>query len=455
MPGAGRPRVIGEAVDTGDDSRLPGWNCPAILGSVRREPCTTGISHVAFRAVWHSLNMSEPFDVAIVGAGPAGSMCAYVAARRGLRVALIDRQTFPRDKACGDGISPSAVRIARQVGLGAIFSDDEPVRSVTVWGPDRTQLHMDRLLGYIVPRLDFDRRLFDRALGEGARDFSGMKFTGTCLTGQLRMVEIQDRGKSRELIAARLLVGADGANSVVRRALGAQPSPPRHTGIAIRAYARSDAFDSNGPRMIFSFGRELLPAYAWLFPTGRGIVNIGVGGSLATLRKSGHDLRRMLAAFAGQVRSQGIDLEEPYALRAHHLPHFGGMPKLIYPRAALIGDAASMINSFSGEGISYGMAAGVRLAQLVPVDIGSGMPINSALTQFQHDFLRDFRAHTTAALLLHKLMRSPTRAKIIISAGGRNPSILHDVTELLIGFGRVSVTMPVRILRSHRSRSDS
>ena len=405
--------------------------------------------------------MRDPFDVAVVGAGPAGSMLAYVAARRGLRVALIDRQTFPRDKACGDGISPAAVRIVRQVGLGGIFDADVPVRSVTVWGPDGTELHRDRLLGddhapgYIVPRLDFDKRLFDRALGEGAHDFSGMKFTGTCLTGQFHVVELQGGGKSRELIAARLLVGADGANSVVRRALGAPSSAPRHTSIAIRAYARSDAFDSDGPRMIFSFSRELLPGYAWLFPTGRGIVNIGAGGSLATFQKTGHDLRRTLAAFTGQVRSQGIDLEEPYALRAHHLPHFGGMPKLAYPRAALIGDAASMINSFSGEGISYGMTAGARLAQLLPVDISDGMPVNKVLAQFQRDFLRGFRAHTTSALLLHKLMRSPTRAKIIISAGGQNPAILHDVTELLIGFGRVSVAMPVRILRSHRPGNHS
>lgn len=414
-------------------------------------------------SLWQALTMPDPFDIAIVGAGPAGSILAYVAARRGLHVALIDRQTFPRDKPCGDGITAGAVQIARQVGLGNIFSDDVPIISVRVRGPDGTELNgdsslrEDRTLGYIVPRFDFDKRLFDRALNEGAHDFSGLKFTGTSLSGQLRIVKLQARGKGSEHIAARLLVGADGANSVVRRALGAPSSAPRHTGIAIRAYARSDAFDvggPQGPRMIFSFSNELLPGYAWLFPTGRGIVNIGVGRPLAMFQKTGQNLRHMLASFAGQIRSQGIDLQELYAPRAHHLPHFGGIPTLAYPRAALIGDAASMINSFSGEGISYGMAAGARLGQILPHDVSDGRPINDALMQFQRDFLQTYRAHTTSALLLHRLMRSPHLAKIIISAAAQNPAVLHDVAELLIGFGRVSLATPARILRSRRPRND-
>lgn len=415
-------------------------------------------------ALWQALTMSDPFDIAVVGAGPAGSVLAHVASRRGLRVALIDRQVFPRDKACGDGISPTAVRILRQIGLGGVFSNDVPVMSVVVRGPDGTALRRDGLPrdghdpGYIVPRFDFDKRLFDRALDEGAHDFSGMKFIGTSLNGQLRVVELQAKGSSREHIMARLLVGADGANSVVRRALGAPSSAPKHTSLAMRAYARSEAFNVGGPQgalMIFSFSRDQLPGYAWLFPTGRGIVNIGVVGPLTALQKRGQNLRRMLATFVGQIRSQGIDLEEPYAFRAHHLPHFGSMHKLTYPRAALIGDAASMINSFSGEGISYGMAAGTCLAQLLPTEITDGRPINDMLAQFERDYLRSFRAHIRSALLLHRLMRSPYRAKIIISAGRQDSAILHDVTELLIGFGRVSLAAPVRILRSRRPEDRS
>ncbi len=302
-----------------------------------------------------------------------------------------------------------------------------------------------------MPRLNFDNRLFDRALEAGAQDFTGLKFVGTKVSGQHRVVEVQARDKSREFIASRLLVGADGANSVVRTALKATPSTAKHRGIAMRAYAKSDAFDvggSEGPRMIFSFTRELLPSYAWLFPTGRGIVNIGVGGPVLEIQKTGQNLRSLIAAFANQIRSQGVALEEPYALQAHHLPHFGEIPNLAYSRAALIGDAASMINPFSGEGISYGMNAAARLVEMLPDNISDPEILDGALVRFQQDFHHTYRAHMASTLFMHRLMRWPYWAKLSIDAAGRDPAVLHDAIDLLFGFGRVRATTSMRILRA-------
>jgi geranylgeranyl reductase family protein len=398
--------------------------------------------------------VAELFDVVVVGAGPTGSVLAYTAARRGLRVALIDRQVFPRDKPCGDGIGPGAVRVAREIGLGGIFATDRPVTTIRVIGPDgveltgsTSQIGDGTVEGYVVPRLDFDNRLHERALEAGARDLSGVKFTGTSITGQGRVVELQAAG-NREQITARLLVGADGANSVVRRVLGAAPSPPRSTGIAMRAYATSGSLDEAGPQMLFSFSRELLPSYAWLFPTGQGTVNIGVGGPVKEIRRPDQDLKQTLSMFADQVRAQGTDLGELYALRAHRLPHLGGMPALAYPRAALIGDAASMINPFSGEGISYGMTAAARLVAALPDDLSDASVVDSALTGFERSFRRDYRAHIASVRVLHKMMRSPYWAKVFISAAAQDPLILHDAIDLLFGFGRASGITAARILRT-------
>jgi geranylgeranyl reductase family protein len=401
--------------------------------------------------------VDEPYDIAIVGAGPAGATAAYDAARRGLRVALIDRQTFPRDKPCGDGIGPGAVTIARQLGLSDIFAHDIPVTAVTVAGPDGTQLDTatsdmgNAVHGYIVPRRDFDKRLLDRALSQNAADLTGRKFIRTSITGQTRTIELQEKDNTRCHITARLLIGADGANSVVRKALGAPASTPRHTGLAMRAYARTDAFNpggQHGPRMLFSFSRDLLPSYAWLFPTGQGTVNIGAGGPLTEIRKTHQDPRHLIAAYVGQLRAQGIDFSEPYAHRAHHLPHFGGMPALTHPRAALIGDAASMINPFSGEGIAYGMTAAARLIESLPDDLTSSQALQNALTRFEHDFRRAYRAHIASTLLLHKLMRSPSWAKLFIGAAEQDPAVLHDAIELLFGFGRAHLLTSARILRT-------
>jgi menaquinone-9 beta-reductase len=407
--------------------------------------------------------VEEPYDIAIVGAGPAGSTAAYAAARRGLRVALIDRQRFPRDKPCGDGIGPGAVAVARQLGLGEIFASDVPVSAVTVTGPDGTRLDTDTVgmgnavHGYIVPRRDFDKRIFDCALKENAADLTGSKFIRSSIDGSLRAVELQDGDHGRSVITARLLIGADGANSVVRRDLSARPSAARHTGIAMRAYARSDAFNPDGPlgpRMLFSFSRELLPSYAWLFPTGKGIVNIGAGGPLTEIRKTQRDLRQLVATYADQVRAQGIDLGEPYAHRAHHLPHFGGMPRLAHPRSVLIGDAASMINPFSGEGIAYGMTAAVRLIECLPADLTSDPAMRQALTRFERGFRRTYRAHIKSTLVLHRLMRSPYWAKLFIGAAEQDPAVLRDAIDLLFGSGRAHVLTALRILRADLPRDE-
>lgn len=399
--------------------------------------------------------MEDPYDIVIVGAGPAGATAAYAAGRRGLRVALVDRAFFPRDKPCGDGIGPGAVTVIRQLGLSDFFARDIPVDAVTVAGPDNTELNAttselgSAVYGYIVPRRDFDNRLLDRALKEKAVDFTGCKFIRTGTANHFRTVEIQKKDGSHSHLTGRLLIGADGANSVVRRALGGPASSPARTGLAMRAYARSDAFNpggAQGPRMYFSFSRELLPSYAWLFPTGRGTINIGVGGPVTEVRKAGQDLRRLLAAYAGQFRTSGIDLTELESCRAHHLPHFGGMPPLTHPRAALIGDAASMINPFSGEGIAYGMTAAVRLIEYLPDNLTSSRALQDALAGFEHDFRRTYRAHIASTLLLHRLMRSPSWAKLFISAAQTDPVVLHDAIELLFGFGRAHILTAARIL---------
>jgi len=403
-------------------------------------------------------SVNEIFDIAVVGSGPAGSVAAYAAATRGLRVALIDRQAFPRDKPCGDGIGPGAVHIAQELGLDDIFSDGKPVHKIRVMGPDGSEFHSTipsiagkAIQGYVMPRIHFDKRLFDRAIGVGAHDYSGMKFVDTEISGGCRMVTLQTKDKSQHRIAAHLVVGADGANSVVRRALEVAPSMRNTTAIAMRAYAKSDAFnasDSDDPQLLFAFSRELLPSYAWVFPTGLGTVNIGVGGPLVEIQRRGQNLKHLLATFVEQIRSQGIALEELCAQRAHHLPHFAGIPKLAHPRAALIGDAASMINPVSGEGIAYGMTAAASLIENLPTEVGDGAALASALIQFEQDFRRTYRMHIASSITVHRLMHSPHLTTIFIRSAQRDPVVLRDAIEMLFGFGRVRVLTSVRALRS-------
>jgi geranylgeranyl reductase family protein len=372
--------------------------------------------------------LPERFDVVVVGAGPAGSTAALVAARRGWKVALVDQRTFPRDKSCGDGIGPGAVRLLRTLHLEHILGPYEPSNDLRVFGPGGAEFTapistMDNQaeLGYVLPRLEFDHRLREAALQAGAADLAGRKVTATGLGPTGRWVETP-RGR----IEADLVVAADGAYSVLRRSVAAKPSD-RTTAIAMRAYATTTA-----PEMVFEWSRELLPAYCWIFPTGHGTANVGVGIMLNARRRRDVDLRRALDGFAESCRRRGIGLGELTRHRAHHLPLGTRLPRLAYNRMVLIGDAASMINPLSGEGIAYGMTAAHRLLS------GLAAPGDQAgLAEFERWFRRAHRAHLRSCRVVQAAMSRPWVAERLIRAARDNPALLGDVTDLLFGVGRL------------------
>jgi flavin-dependent dehydrogenase len=190
------------------------------------------------------------------------------------------------------------VRVLRAAGLEEVFDSFEPVKTVAVLGPDGSRsdspipdIDGEPANGYIIPRLEFGYRLFQAALKAGAHAMSA--------PNPRRRLELRDGGGKKHTITARLAIGADGANSVVRRLLvrGKDPSWVKHTGLAMRAYATSDDLwpdGADGPSLMLGFGRDLLPSYGWIFPVGGNRVNIGVGGPLEVLQHRGANLESML-----------------------------------------------------------------------------------------------------------------------------------------------------------------
>lgn len=400
------------------------------------------------------------YDLAVVGAGPAGSTIAILAARRGLRVALIDRQTFPRDKTCGDGIGPTAVRALREIGVADVFDECTPVRDVTIYGPGGEQLagpippiDGEPAYGYVIPRIEFDRRLFDRALAEGAEDFQGHRFTGMRLRSDRREVDLRTLDGAERTIQARLVVGADGAYSAVRKQLD-PPTPEEaksKTLLAIRAYADSGDFlpgTKLGPRLLFEFTRDLLPSYGWIFPAGDGQINIGVGGPIPILRKRGIDLKTQIHVFAEEMRNKGIEIGELRDVRAHQLPHVAGLAQLSHPRAVLLGDAASMINPVSGEGIAYAVTAACQLAEALPDNLADPAVLHAALEAFERSFRRHHRAHFASIRISSAMLHSKAWASVLLNAAQRDPKVLEDGVNLLFGFGRIHTGTVARIARS-------
>lgn len=406
------------------------------------------------------------YDLAVVGAGPAGSTTAIMAARRGLKVALIDRQSFPRDKTCGDGIGPTAVRALNSIGLSDIFDGCLPVRDVTIFGPAGEHLAStippidgEAAYGYVIPRVEFDRRLHCRALAEGADDFQGHRFTGMRLLSEARELDLRTAEGTELTIRARLVVGADGAYSAVRKILDPPKQTKEHTLLAIRAYAKSPDFlpgTEMGPRLLFEFSRDLLPSYGWIFPADDGRVNIGVGGPIPVLRKRGIELKKQINTFADQMRAKGIQIGELHDVRSHQLPHIAGLARLSHPRAVLLGDAASMINPVSGEGIAYAVAAAIQLGQSLPKNLEDAAAMQTALESFERAFRRHHRAHFASIRISSTMLHSKTWAGILLNAAQRDPRLLEDGVNLLFGFGRIHAGTIARITRhGWRSRPNT
>jgi flavin-dependent dehydrogenase len=214
------------------------------------------------------------YDVAIIGAGPAGSAAAiaYKHAEPGLQIALIDKSIFPRDKACGDGLGPGVLAVLAELGMSEIVDGEKRVTDVEVRGPLSTftrgplpALESKGPSGVVMERRRFDARLCAAAIEKGADDFTGWRFRGSEVRENGRLVALSSDGGSTT-ISASLLVGADGASSRVREDLGVERNTDRHTGVGIRAYATVLTPNGRSPDgLVLDVEEHLTPGYGWVF----------------------------------------------------------------------------------------------------------------------------------------------------------------------------------------------
>ncbi|MFC0528074.1 NAD(P)/FAD-dependent oxidoreductase [Phytohabitans kaempferiae] len=361
------------------------------------------------------------YDVAIVGAGPAGASAALAARRAGASVLLLDRADFPRDKPCGDGIAPHALDVLAGLGVPDAVDGYPPVPVLRLVAPGGAEVA--RALprpAYTVPRKVFDARLVAAAVDAGA---------------ELRrhtVREVAERG-DQVLVdgeyAARAVIGADGAGSVVRRALGFAPNPGGHLAIAMRGYAPARPVVE---QLIVTSGTGW-PAYAWSFPIGDGRANIGYGEVLRgqPLTRA-HLIDRMAALLPG------LHPDEVTGLRAHHLPLSTRRPPPGRGRMVLAGDALSLINPFTGEGIFYAVLSGA----LAGAAAASGAQVaRRYATALRRRLGRHFR-HSRAAAWLGGNQRMVDAA---VRAAGRDARVFATLAELGLGEGLLNTHTLMRI----------
>ncbi|MFP5022830.1 NAD(P)/FAD-dependent oxidoreductase [Pseudonocardia phyllosphaerae] len=367
--------------------------------------------------------MGEPFyddervhDLVVVGAGPAGSAAALNALRLapGASVLLLDSAEFPRDKTCGDGVAAEVFDLLDELGVTGIreLGPETPrlrLRTPSGRAVDRVAPRPNR----VIRREVLDAALVDAAVTAGAR----------LHRHRVRTVEVRDdRVVLDGSIAARVVVGADGANSVVRRALGAPPAPPEGTAVAIRGYS---PVSGEPGTLSIEYAGGTYPAYAWSFPVAGGGANVGFGvfdkrgaGSRAEM------LERLAELLPGQAPAPGT-------LRAHHLP-LSTTPRFQPDgRVLLAGDAAAKVNPLTGEGIFDAVASGILAGRSALHGAGAGAAHRAAME-------RTFGRHHRHVVRLARLAARPQFLDAAIGAAGAHQRVFDCAVSLGLARGVVT-----------------
>ncbi len=319
-------------------------------------------------------------DVIVVGAGPAGATTAFYLAQSGLDVLLLEKARFPREKVCGDGLTPRAVKAL--VGMGiSVTEQDGWVRNKglrVIGAGKRMELPWPELASYpgyglVRTRTDLDETLARRAQKAGARLLEEVTVTGPVRherTGRIIGVTAKSEGAaSPREYRARVVVAADGNSSRLSVAMGLRKRDDRPLGVAVRTYYKSPRHDDDYLESWLDLwdGDRLLPGYGWIFGMGDGTSNVGLG-LLNTSAAFGHtDYHALLRQWLkGMPAEWGFTEENRTApIRGAALPMGFNRTPHYFQGLLLAGDAAGMVNPFNGEGIAYAMESGEILARTI------------------------------------------------------------------------------------------
>jgi geranylgeranyl reductase family protein len=381
-------------------------------------------------------------EVLVVGGGPAGAATAYWLARAGHDVVVLERKTYPREKTCGDGLTPRAVHQLEEMGLGdglTQFHRYDGLRAIAhgitleLQWPDHP---IYPSYGYVVRRRDLDKMVANRAVAAGATIRQGCEAIAPVLEGGLvRGAVVKDKATdATEEVRARYVVVADGANSRFGRALGASRNRSFPQGMAIRGYYESplhaepwiesalDVRDRNG---------NSLPGYGWIFPVGDGTINVGIG-LLSTFRdwknvNTSHLMNEFAATAPAywEISPEG-STGPPTGGR---LPMGGSVTPNVGPTWVLVGDAAGTINPFNGEGIDYAYETGRLAAQLLhdALTTGDGM----ALQRYPRLLEEEYGLYFKVARLFAKVIGNPALLGQLTKVGMQSRSLMEWVLRIM------------------------
>lgn len=441
--------------------------------------------------------MSDSYDLLIIGGGPAGSAAAYWAAKRGVRTLVLEKREFPRDKTCGDGLTPRAIKELTDMGLSESLSSFHKHKGLRVRAHKRTleirwpshPVYPD--YGYVVRRKDLDKLLADHARAAGAEFmFNTEAIRPICVTGsnagptqKIETVEVKDKNsgeldashldrhpdrhvagqvashttghttshaiKARyvDAIKARYVIVADGANSRFGRALGTSRNRSLPQGMAIRTYFESPAHDDpwieSALDIVDRKGRNL-PGYGWVFPLGDGTVNAGIG-VISSKDYKNANTSWLMEEWAHSLSGSAwqIDCSKPLIAPVGGRLPMGGS---VSPRAGdnwmVVGDAAGTINPFNGEGIDYAYETGRAAANFVAAALER---TTNATAEYERWLENTYGLYFKVGRIFARAIGNPDLISRLTSVGMQSQTLMEWAFRIMANLLRPSELKPAEL----------
>lgn len=381
-------------------------------------------------------------DVLVVGGGPSGASCAYWLAQAGHDVLVVEKKHYPREKTCGDGLTPRSVKQLQDMGLADELAGHHRFDGLRSLAFGRTlelkwPEHPDYPnYGYVVTRKDLDALVATRAEKGGATLWQEAEAVAPLTDGDAvvgAMVKRKDTGATEE-VRARYVVVADGANSRFGRALGTNRNRAYPLGLAIRGYYTSPRHDEPWIESHLDLrDREgnNLPGYGWIFPVGDGRINVGIG-LLSTFKKwKDVNTSHLMASFA-ETAPASWDIRPETACgppTGGKLPMAFSVAPSIGPSHLVIGDASGAINPFNGEGICYAYETGRMAAGAVGTALESGDA--SALQAYPRQVAAEYELYFKVARAFVKIIGHPQLMRALVSTGMRSRTLMEWILRIM------------------------